>query len=174
MAPTTPAATPSTTRDLLGRLNECLLTAVRQHYGTRLWTLAVYGSCARGAPRPDSDIDVLLIADDLPAGRVARAEGFVAVEDMLAPFFEELRELDLHWYLSPVFKTREEVAAGSPLFLDMTEDALLLFDRDGYFAAVLERLRGRLEELGARRVWRGNAWYWDLKPDYEPGEVFEL
>jgi hypothetical protein len=31
-----------------------------------------------------------------------------------------------------------------------------------------------LEQLGARRIWRGNAWFWDLKPDYRPGEVFEL
>ena len=56
----------------------------------------------------------------------------------------------------------------------MVEDARILFDRDGFFAAVLERLRARLEALGARRVWRGNAWFWDLKPDYVPGEVFEL
>jgi hypothetical protein len=31
-----------------------------------------------------------------------------------------------------------------------------------------------LAHLGARRVWLGNAWYWDLKPDYRPGDVFEL
>jgi hypothetical protein len=24
------------------------------------------------------------------------------------------------------------------------------------------------------RIWRGNAWLWDLKPDYQPGDVFEL
>jgi hypothetical protein len=38
----------------------------------------------------------------------------------------------------------------------------------------LEKLRKRLTELGAKRVWRGNAWYWILKPDLRPGEVFEL
>ena len=31
-----------------------------------------------------------------------------------------------------------------------------------------------LEKLGARRIWRGEAWMWDLKPDYKVGEVFEL
>ena len=32
-----------------------------------------------------------------------------------------------------------------------------------------EKLWGRGR---ARRL--GNAWYWDLKPDYKPGDVFDL
>ena len=56
----------------------------------------------------------------------------------------------------------------------MVEDAKILFDRDVFFGVVLERLRKRLKELGARRIWRGNVWYWDLKPDYKPGDVIEL
>ena len=35
-------------------------------------------------------------------------------------------------------------------------------------------LKHRLQMLGARRIWRGNAWYWELKPDLKPGEVFTL
>jgi hypothetical protein len=38
----------------------------------------------------------------------------------------------------------------------------------------LNRLDHRLKQLGARRIRRGNAWYWDLKPDFKPGEIFEL
>ena len=56
----------------------------------------------------------------------------------------------------------------------MTEDARILVDRGGFFAAALEDLRTRLRRLGARRVWRGAEWYWDLKPDYRPGEIFEI
>jgi hypothetical protein len=56
----------------------------------------------------------------------------------------------------------------------MTEDADLVFDRDGDFAARLDRLRRRLRERGSRRVWQGASWYWDLQPDFRPGEVFEL
>jgi hypothetical protein len=56
----------------------------------------------------------------------------------------------------------------------MVEDALVLYDRNEFFAQELARLQKRLTQLGAKRVWKGNAWYWDLKPDYQPGEVFEL
>ena len=76
--------------------------------------------------------------------------------------------------VSPILKTPEEAARVVPLYLDMVEDAEILFDRDEFFGTVLENLRQRLARLGARRVRRGRYWYWDLKPDYRPGEVFEI
>ncbi len=60
------------------------------------------------------------------------------------------------------------------MFLDMVEDARLVVDRAGFFAAILERLRRRMRELGSRRIWQGTRWYWVLKPDRRPGEVIEL
>ena len=34
--------------------------------------------------------------------------------------------------------------------------------------------RSQFGELGARRIWRGEGWYWDLKPDFKPGEIVTL
>ncbi|MBI4715493.1 MAG: hypothetical protein HY760_06120 [Nitrospirae bacterium] len=73
-----------------------------------------------------------------------------------------------------IFKSPEEALKGSPLFLDMVEDARILLDKGGFLADILAALRSRLAALGSRRVWRGNAWYWILKPDLKPGEVFDL
>jgi hypothetical protein len=38
----------------------------------------------------------------------------------------------------------------------------------------LECLRKKLRQLGAQRKRMGKVWYWDLKPDYKPGEVIDL
>lgn len=55
------------------------------------------------------------------------------------------------------------------------EDARILHDRGGFFATVLAGLRERLRELGARRVFlEDGSCYWDLKPDYRFGEIFEI
>ena len=151
-----------------------VLNKVQRHYGDRLITVAVYGSVGRGTMRFDSDIDLLIVARDLPRGRMERVRDFDEVEQQLAPAIQRVQPQGIDTTLSPVFKTPEEVEAGSPLFLDMTEDARLLYDRDGFFERRLARLRARLAELGSKRIWRGNMWYWDLKPDYRPGEVFEL
>ena len=151
-----------------------LVTACRRHYAGRLRSVAVYGSVGRGLPRPDSDVDLLIVVDGLPDRHVLRVDDFRAVEDELASCVEAARAAGLHPELSPVLMTRSELERGSMLLLDMTEDARILFDPDGCLAGALDRLRRRLRELGSRRIWLGNAWYWDLKPDYKPGDVFDL
>jgi len=161
-------------KEAFRQIEEALLAETRRHYGDRLVSLVVYGSVGRGTMRPDSDIDLLIVADDLPAGRIPRVSDFAEVERRLTPLLERFRQDGIPTELSPVFKTREEAARLTPLFLDMVDDALILHDREGFFAGVLDRLRSRLAALGSRRIWRGNAWYWDLKPDYRPGEIFEL
>ena len=148
--------------------------ACRRHYGDRLVSLAVFGSVGRGTPRRDSDVDLLIVADPLPDGRVPRANEFREVEAELAPHQLAMRRMGFATSISPVFKTPDEIRRGSPLLLDMTSDARLLYDRDNFFSDSLARLRARLSALGARRIWRGNAWMWDLKPDLQPGEVFDL
>lgn len=161
-------------KETFDQLTGRIAAAAQQVYGNRLVSVVLYGSVARGAMRHDSDIDLLIVARDLPAGRLNRVEEFEAVEAAVGEELSRAASRGIHTSLSPVLKTPEEVTAGSPLFLDMVEDARVLYDQGGFFAAHLARLRRRLAELGAKRIWRGNAWYWDLKPDYRPGEVFEL
>lgn len=163
-----------TLNEAFRQIGEALLAEVRRHYGERLVSLVVYGSVGRGTMRPDSDIDILIVADALPPGRIPRVNDFAVVEERLAPLLERFRREGVATEFSPVFKTPEEAMHTSPLFLDMVEDALILHDRGGFFGGVLDRLRSRMAALGSRRIWRGNAWYWDLKPDYQPGEIFEL
>lgn len=151
-----------------------LVAACEEHYGPRLVSILVYGSVGRRVPRHDSDIDLLVVADPLSNGRTARVEEFAAVERSLAAALEAAGRAGVTTELSPIFKTCDEVAMGSLIFLDMIDDARILFDRDGFMRGALSDFKARLDKLGARRIWMGNAWYWDLKPDYQPGEVFEI
>ena len=151
-----------------------LVAACRGHYGGNLVSVAVYGSVGRGMPRPDSDVDLLIVAEGLADRHALRVHDFRAIEATLASHLEAAAAAGLHPDLSPVLMTPSELDRGSMLLLDMTEDARILFDPAGCLASALDRLRGRLRELGSRRIRLGNAWYWDLKPDYKPGDVFDL
>ena len=156
--------------DLLDKLaNEAI-----NFYGDRLVTLAVFGSAGRGTPGPDSDVDMLLVADPLPSGRMKRVQEFAAIEGRLEGDLQGLKTRGIDTYIAPVLKTPGEVALGSPLFLDMIDDARILYDRDGFFRGYLQGLKGKLERLGARKVQYRGAWYWDLKPDFKKGEVIDL
>lgn len=151
---------------VLGRL----LGVCRTFYGDRLVSLVVFGSVGRGSPGPDSDIDLLIVADPLPDGRIPRVREFDAVEESVTSG----GPADSAHRLSPIFKTPAEARRGSPLFLDMLEDGRLLYDRGGFFAGELAALRGRLDKLGSKRIWKDGAWYWDLKPDFKPGDEIVL
>jgi predicted nucleotidyltransferase len=155
-------------------LQDKILEETKLFYGDRIVSFVVFGSVARETFRYDSDIDILIIAENLPKGRMKRAAQFSAVEDRVAPFLESLKKEGIDTYISAIFKTPQEAELGSPLFLDMVEDAQILYDKNAFFARRLERLRNRLKELGAKRVWKGNIWHWVLKPDFRPGEVIEL
>lgn len=110
-----------------------LRKACESVYGEDLITLAVFGSVGRGTPSFESDIDVLVVARNLPPGRVRRIDQFSAVEERMSPVFSSLKEKGIHTTLSPVIKTPEEVLVGSLLFLDMINDAVLLYDKDDFF-----------------------------------------
>jgi predicted nucleotidyltransferase len=156
------------------RLTERLLEETRRCYGGRLVSLVLYGSVARGTMRPDSDIDLLVVATPLPRGRMPRVQEFEAVERALTPALAEAARAGVHACLSPVFKTPGEVEHGSPLFLDMTLEARILFDKGGFFAHYLEGLRERMQVLGSRRKQLAGGYYWVLKPDWKPGEEIVL
>ena len=161
-------------KEIFDELLTKIVAAAQVVYGERLISVVLYGSVARGTMRRDSDVDLLIVARNLPRGRMKRVQEFENVDTAAADAFRHAASQGVKTTTSPVIKTSEEVRAGSPLFLDMVEDARVLYDRNEFFARQLTRLRNRLAELGAKRIWKGNAWYWDLKPDFKPGEVFDL
>ena len=71
--------------------------------------------------------------------------------------------------------TPAEASTTKPFYLGMLTAHAVLYDRDEFFATILQRLKRRLAEVGSeRRVDKDGYEYWDLKPDFKPGEVIEL
>lgn len=148
---------------------DIISSAIRSCYKKNLISCAIFGSFSRKAETPGSDLDILIIANNLPRGRMARSSQFAEIEKTI--------ESSGRWKgvcISPVFKTPDEAQRGSPLFWDMTDSVIILHDTDGYLEKILSQTRRSLQKNGAYRVIRGNAWYWVLKRDFSPGEVFTL
>ena len=156
------------------RLAQRLAEVLHQAWGENLVSVVLYGSAARGAARRDSDIDVLVVAERLPERWHERLDLFRKAAEALEPERRKLRGEGYWVDFSPLVWTREEARHTSRLYFDMTLEEGILFDREGFFAGVLARLRERLATLGAKRRQFGQKWYWDLKPDYRYGEIFEI
>ncbi len=153
---------PQTARATIAR---ALAERLSQVHGETLISVVLFGSVARGTAHGTSDIDLLLVFRALPHGHEAR---FRVFWDALGPIELERRRLaslGVHFDWSPILMTAEEATHLNRLYLDMVDEAVLLVDRDGFFAGVLERMRARLAEIGAtRHDLPDGSHYWDLNP----------
>ncbi|HIH43698.1 MAG TPA: nucleotidyltransferase domain-containing protein [Candidatus Methanoperedenaceae archaeon] len=164
----------TTVSRLLGRYVELL----KGHLGEKLLSIALFGSAARGTARfPGSDIDIMVVAKGIIGlsfgermgialdleERMSKTGEYAAYREKFGrrPKFQEI-----------IFDP-EELRAHPPILLDMTTDAVVLYDA-GILQEELDRMRKRMRELGSRKVKHGDSWFWILKPDMEPGEVVEI
>lgn len=138
-------------------------------------SFAVYGSVARGTAREDSDIDILILSNDLQGSVGQRLERLFAVEDAVQEEIRWLREQGIRTDLS-FYPLRPAEAERLPdLFLDLTEDAAILYDEGRFLQTLLLELKAKLLRQGATRTFLDpERWYWDLKPNYKFGETVEI
>ncbi len=162
-------------------INEALAAAAVRYaallgeaLGDNLISVVLFGSVARGEAGADSDLDLLIVCEALPAGRFARLRLLEPAEKAFEKELATLHAQGVQTRLSLVVKTRDEAKRVVPLYLDLVEDARLLHDRDAFFAGVLAGLRAALIRNGAERRMLGRVRYWVLKRDFHPGEVVEL
>ncbi|MEN3010618.1 MAG: nucleotidyltransferase domain-containing protein [Candidatus Bipolaricaulaceae bacterium] len=158
----------------LRALAEKYAQVARETLGENLTSVVLFGSVARGEAHARSDIDLFVVARSLPKGAFRRRELVEPIRQGLEPELEELWKRGIYTDFVEIIRTEEEARRFHTLYLDMTEEAVILYDRNGFFAEVLERVRRKLRKLGAQRRRLGHAWYWDLKPDYKPGEEIDL
>lgn len=148
--------------------------SLKKHLQERLVSVVLYGSVARGEATRYSDIDLIIVVEGLPEGRFARLDVLSEADKTIEASLKTLWDEGIYTGFTKILKTPREAEKIIPLYLDMTEDAIILSDKGDFFHNVLERLRERLKELGSVRRRMGKVLYWDLKPDIRPGEVFEL
>ncbi|MEO0248318.1 MAG: nucleotidyltransferase domain-containing protein [candidate division WOR-3 bacterium] len=148
--------------------------ALKRRFGRDLVSVVVYGSSARNDYKRTSDIDLIVVVENLPPSLNERLRLLGEIEDELQPIVDSLHRRGIHTCFSTRLRTPDEARRFVPIYLDMTEDAVFLHDENGFFQGVLAEVRARLGELGARRVRRGRLCYWELKPDFKWGEVIEL
>ena len=133
-----------------------IVSVFKDHLGPDLIAIVLYGSWARGESRPGSDVDLLVIAHNLPRDRFERV---TYVHRLVVGRF---------WpRISVLAKEPVEFEGYFPsLYLDIGLDGLILYDPEGYMAGKLARIREIIEEAGLYRVRRDGElmWLWKRQP----------
>jgi predicted nucleotidyltransferase len=153
---------------------DSVVDACRQVYGERLEAVVVFGSVARHRMTPDSDVDLLVVAEPLPFGRLPRMDEFDAVERLVAPALELAEHQGVSARLSPLVRTLGELGQSGFLLFDIACDGEVHHDPEGRVVGFLAEVRERLQRRGARRQTAAGAHYWVLDPAVGPGDVVVL
>lgn len=118
-----------------------------------LTSFAVYGTVARGTAKRDSDVDVLVVSNEFAGSLGSRIERLCRIEEELRGELAWLRKRGVHTSLS-FYPLQEEEAEKTPLlFLDLTEDTVIFYDKNRFLETVLTDLKARLLKRGAKRIF---------------------
>ena len=130
---------------------------LRAALADNLLGVVLYGSHARSEAREDSDVDLLVIARGLPEQRYERS---VSLQRAVQGIHDAPD-------ISVLGKTPEEFERYFPsLYLDIGLDGIVLYDRGGYIAAKLKRLREIIAQAGLVRLrldQNNMFWNWNRK-----------
>jgi len=151
---------------------DTILASVLQLYVERILSLKEgllsaiqYGSTARGTLKHETDIDLLLIFQTLPPGRMQRSQLLEEIESQCMGELCRLLPKDFNLCFSSKLKTVDESQRFSLLYLDMVDRSRILYDPQGLAAALLAKTRDWIQRSGAYRVEKGLKWYWVLGKD---------
>ena len=163
-------AIPALWRALIQRV----VAEYRAALGHDLLGIALFGSVARGEAGPESDLDLYVVTRSRVSALFdPRLDGVRGIRRS-----REYRELVQRGYRPepmPILHTEEELAAHPWILLDVSHHGIILYDPEGVLARELEAVRRRLAELGSKRLeLPDGSWYWNLKPDWRPGDVIAL
>jgi len=153
---------------------DLLLKEMRRRFGEDfVLALALFGSVARGEARPDSDIDLLIVHREVGFNPMRRFVDLI-IELRDREETKRLERMGLNPDPYPIFMTEEELWRKPLILLDILDHGIIIYDT-GVLKRRLDCLKRRLQELGAKKiVLEDGSWYWDLKPNWKPGEGIEL
>jgi len=131
---------------------------------SNLLAVILFGSIARGDAKSNSDVDLLVIASNLPKSYLKRAAMLTQVVVKTRSLRVKLWSKNIYTSLQILAYTPEEMKRFHSFYFDLAFDGILLYSRGGYGEKLLSEIRRRIEAMGVKRVYTsGGNWYWTVK-----------
>ena len=138
-----------------------LCKKLKKELKDNLISFIIFGSTARGTAKKESDIDILLIVKDKTSAE--------------EKYLKEKIKLPESYLFSTIITTEKNLKENPYILLDITQEHIILYDFQNKGKNLILKLKEKLKQLGAKRYWLDkNRWYWDLYPDWKPGDKIEL
>ena len=112
---------------------------IKALFGNSLVSIVLFGSYASGKQKKLSDIDVLIVADSLPAQRKERLFLMLTISKK---YLSEGKTVSI------ILHSRDEIINGfeyyNPLLLSISENYKLLYDPKGFFLTLMKNIKNKI------------------------------
>lgn len=112
---------------------------IKALFGKNLVSIVLFGSYATGKQRNISDIDILVVADNLPSTRKERLPLILLISRKYLPQGKTV---------SIILRSRDEIKNGfeyyNPLLLRISENYKLIYDPERFFLTLMKDIKNRI------------------------------
>jgi len=129
---------------LLGRIRDGLKRSRLAH----VVAAVVFGSRPRGTATPSSDIDLLVVAQEIRSKPHRRAEEIAGIK-------RHLPGLALDVLLLTAEEAQSNFRNHNPLFLDIAAEGIVLVDDQGWLRGLMEEVREYIKQKGIEKTEHG-------------------
>ena len=149
-------------KEFVGML-ESALASLLSGFGGRLRGAVLFGSVARGDARENSDMDILVVAEGVPASYGERVREAVEMVGRV-PTRAETEAKGAHHELELVLLEPSELREPYPFLLDVVNEGVLLYDYEGTTESKLNAIKKEFQSMGAvRSQLPDGSWYWVME-----------
>lgn len=114
----------------------------------------IYGSFARGTFTPDSDIDILLVSDEINTKRHRRGTDIAQIKECLS----------LKHPMDILLLTSNECLSNfrnhNPLFLDIAWEGIILLDENNFLRNLIDETRSYISEKNIKKL--SDGWHFSV------------
>lgn len=140
---------------------------LREHFGSGLLGVVLFGSVARGDWTEDSDIDLLVVVEGWGGRSWDRSKELLTLRNELRRT-EEYQDSIESGYVPTIQHyplSAEEASQRHRIYPDLVLDGIVIYEKDGAMTQLLRKLRDRLDDMGARRITTASGEYhWEMRP----------
>ncbi len=132
------------------------LKKIESFYQNNLISVVIFGSGGKGDITTSSDVDLFIVIkkSDLPFRK--------RITEFWEKVGDELNVKNFPLPVSPLIFTESEAKKFKPLYLDMLEGCLILYDKNNFIQKILKKVEKLLKENEIIRYQLKNKVYWRI------------
>lgn len=118
-------------------------------FSKKVKAAALYGSFARWTQQSDSDLDLLLVSDEVNPRRHKRGKEIAAIKHLLA------LDVPVDVLLLTTGECISNFKNHNPLFLDIAWEGIILMDSDDFLKSLIEETKRYIHERKLKKLKDG-------------------